>query len=342
MKFAVGYQLAGDNQESFVDVVRDYAGDIEEVYFPWVNAASGRAMLGTRNGYVDWTAQERLEADLKEFRIMGMKLDLLFNANCYGQRAISRHLQAEVASVLEHLQDVVGGADVVTTTSPAIGHTVQQYFPEVEVRASVNMRIGTVEAMGYVGDLFDSFYLQRDYQRDVRYVREVKDWCVQYGKDLLILANSGCLRLCPGQIFHDNMVAHDAGIDEMDKVDDFLPHVCWREYRDRSNWPSILQATWIRPEDLHHYEGVINTVKLATRMHDRPRAVLDAYTARQWQGNLLNLFEPSFSTAFAPYFIENGRFPDDWFAHTSTCDRRCHRCDYCDQVLENVLVKGDV
>jgi collagenase-like PrtC family protease len=340
MQFAVGYQLAEEGDEPFAAVVRDYADHLAEVYFPWVGSASGRAALGVRRGYVDWSAQRRLEDDLQAFREMGLKLDLLFNANCYGERAISRHLQGEVASVLEHLEQSVGCVDIITTTSPAIAHTVQEYFPDVEVRASVNMRIGTPEAMSYVADLFDSFYIQRDHQRDLGHVRRVKAWCDEYRKGLLMLANSGCLRLCPGQTFHDNMVAHDADIDEMERMEDFVPHICWRHYRDRSNWPAVLQATWVRPEDLHHYEGLVDTVKLATRMHSRPRAVLEAYTTGEWRGNLLDLFEPSFSTAFAPHYIDNARFPEDWFEHTSRCPRTCTECNYCERVLEQVLVEG--
>lgn len=340
MRFAVGYQLPEPGEEPFVEMVRDYAEHLAEVYFPWPGTASGRAALGVRRGYVDWTAQARLEADLRALREMGLALDVLFNANCYGERAVSRHLQAEVGSVLEHLQDAAGGADVVTTTSPAIAHTVKEYFPGVEVRASVNMRIGTPEAMRYVSDLFDSFYIQRDVQRDLARVREVKAWCDAHGKGLLMLANSGCLRNCPGQTFHDNMVAHDAGIDEMERMEGFVPHVCWRLYRDRANWPAVLQATWVRPEDLHHYDDLFETVKLATRMHSRPRAVLEAYTRREWSGNLLDLFEPSFSTAFAPWYIDNSRFPDDWFEHVSGYGHNCETCDYCAGVLEEVLVEA--
>ena len=117
MKFAVGYQLAEEGEESFVDIVRDYQGHVAEVYFPWLGMASGRSPLTVRRGYVDWAAQERLEQDLRAFRAMGVRLDLLMNANCYGGRAISQHLESEVASVLERLGEVCGGVDTVTTTS---------------------------------------------------------------------------------------------------------------------------------------------------------------------------------------------------------------------------------
>jgi collagenase-like PrtC family protease len=337
MKFAVGYQLPREEGESFVDLVRDYRQHVAEVYFAWVGQASGRAAVGAQHGATDWTAQQRMEEDLRVLREMGVRLDVLFNANCYGRHAASRHLEMTVGSILEHFEQTIGGADIVTTASPAVAHIVKKHFPRIEVRASVNMRIGTIEAMRYVSHLFDSYYIQRDVQRDVAHVREVKVWCERAGKGLCMLANSGCLRCCPAQSFHDNMVAHDAEIDETIRLEGWAPHLCWTLYKDRANWPAVLQSTWVRPEDLHHYEDLFAVVKLATRMHANPRLVLHAYSRGRYPGNLLDLTEPGFGPAFAPSVIDNSRFPADWFARTSTCDRRCDRCGYCAGVLETVL-----
>ncbi|NIM07356.1 MAG: hypothetical protein GTN69_09725 [Armatimonadetes bacterium] len=72
-------------------------------------------------------------------------------------------------------------------------------------------------------------------------------------------------------------------------------------------------------------------------MHANPRRVLQAYVSRQYSGNLPNLFEPGHGPLFAPYIIENSRFPEDWFARTTTCGQQCERCDYCTAVLAQVL-----
>ena len=341
MKFAVGYQLADPGEESLVQIVGDYRDRVAEVYFPWADLPSGRAALTSRRGYTDWSGQARVEADLKAFSEMGVKLDLLFNANCYGRYAASQYLANQVASVLDHLEGLLGGVDAVTTASPAVAAAVRRAFPGVEVRASVNMRIGTVAAMGYAAELFDGFCVQRDRNRDLACLSELKSWADRNGKRLYLLANSGCLAFCPAQVFHDNLVAHEAEIDETANLAGFAPHLCWALYRDRANWPAVLQATWVRPEDLHHYEGLFDTIKLATRMHARPRAVLQAYADGRWRGNLLELFEPGFSPAFAPYILDNEKFPADWFARTSACDRRCDRCDYCGRVLREILVRID-
>jgi len=339
MQFAVGYQVPGPDDEPFVELVRRFRQHVAEVYFPWGDLPSGRAALLSRRGYVDWKGQRQLEADLQAFRQMGVALDLLLNANCYGGRAVSRSLENLVGSVLEHLQEVVGGVDAVTTSSLAIARTVKRHFPSVEVRASVNMRIGSIEAMRYVAGLFDSYCVQRDLNRDLARLRDLKRWADDHGKGLSLLVNSGCLRFCPGQTFHDNLVAHELELDETVNIPGWTPHVCWHLFRDRANWPAILQATWVRPEDLHHYEELFATVKLATRMHARPGVVLRAYAEQRFHGNLLELFEPGFAPLFGGCILDNAKFPQDWFERTSNCDRLCDRCAYCVGVLNRVMTE---
>ena len=341
MKFAVGYQLAEAEEEPFLDIVRDFRGEIEEVYFPWLDMPTCRAALSARRGDVDWAAQERLESDLCRLKEWGIKLDLLFNANCYGRYAVSEYLANRVTSIVAHVIERVGSLETVTSTSPAIAQTIKERFPEIELRASVNMRIGTVKGMEYVADLFDSFHMQREYNRDFQRIDEVKAWADAHGKRLILLGNSGCMNFCSGQIFHDNLVAHEAEIDEMRNIPGWTPHLCWRYYQDREHWVSVLQNSWIRPEDLHHYEDRFEVVKLATRMHARPRMVIQAYVARRFAGNLLDLFEPGLGPVFAPFVVDNSRFPDDWFERTSRCSKICHECDYCRSVLGRVAVRAD-
>ena len=338
MKFAVGFQLYDLGEEPFSEIVRTYKAHISEAFFAWQDTPSGRSGIATRHGYTDWTAQSRAEEELRSIKAMGIKLDILFNGNCYGEYAISEKLANSVISILRHLEDAVGGVEIVTTASPAIAHTVKKHFPEIDVRASVNMKIGTVKGMEYLSGLFDSFHVQRDYNRDLDHLRMLKQWADGAGKKLVMLANSGCFIHCSGQIFHDNLVAHEAQICEVSNLKDFTPYVCWNALKDRKNWPMLLQNTWIRPEDLHHYEDLFDTVKLATRMHGRPGMVIDAYCRRKFYGNTLDLFEPGFGRAIAPYIINNKAFPEDWFEKTSGCDKQCHKCGYCKSVLEKVLL----
>lgn len=73
------------------------------------------------------------------------------------------------------------------------------------------------------------------------------------------------------------------------------------------------------------------------KMHALPGMVIDAYVRESYFGNTLDLMEPGFGRAIAPYIINNKSFPADWFEHTINCDKLCHKCGYCKSVLKTVL-----
>lgn len=338
MKFAIGYPLR-QPACGFFACVEPLKHAVAELYFPWPGFASGRSSLGENGGYTDYTAQARLEEDLWAFRDAGIGLDLLLNANCYGEGALSLALEKKICSVLGYMAETVGLPEVVTTASPAIAHMLRQAYPTVRVRASVNMRVGTVEGMAYLSDLFDEYVVQRDYNRDLSRLALLREWAAAHGKGLSMLANSGCLRFCPGQTFHDNLVAHGTGVDQMANLPDFQAHTCRRYLKGHpEHFPAVMQATWVRPEDLHRYADLFDTVKLATRMHPAPWAVLAAYASARWDGNLLDLLEPGLSDTFSPQALDNRRIPNNWFDAALQCDKQCHRCNICASALTQALV----
>lgn len=338
MKFAIGYQLSEEGEESFINIVMDFKDSIEEVYFPWLDLPSGRMPLTNRRGVINWYGQKELEEDLKKIKGMGIKLDLLFNANCYGKYSFSQYLANLVCSTVNYLKEKVE-LDIVTTTSLMIARVIKDNFKDIEVRASVNMRLGTIKSLEYIKDFFDSFYLQREYNRNIERIKEIKGWCDSHSKGFYILVNSGCLNFCSSQTFHDNLVAHEVEINETANIKRESPSLCWDYYRNESNWVSFLQNSWIRPEDIKNYNKYFSMAKLATRMHSNPGRVIQAYTKEKFNGNLLDLLEPGYGPLFFPYVIDNSKFPDDWFKKVTNCNKRCHICDYCDFVLEKVLVK---
>ena len=339
MKFLVGYQPPKRNGFSFEQTIEPYLSHIDEVFFSWVNSPSGRGDVGYDDGYIDWTAGEQMEKELSAIRQKGVRLDLLLNANCYGAESLSRRLSNRILSVIDHLCERVGGVDAVTTASPFIAECVKKHFPSIRVRASVNMSIGTVKGMDYLGDLFDSFYLQREYNRDLSRVRLMSEACKERGKELFMLANSGCLNFCTGHIFHDNLVAHEKDIASMCNVEGFEPLTCKRYLSKPENRHAFLQGSWVRPEDIHNYEGLVSGVKLATRTHAHPGLVISAYARGKFSGNLLDLCEPGYGAIFAPYVIDNTRMPKDFFDRVTSCDKQCHKCNYCHSALEEALIR---
>lgn len=60
----------------------------------------------------------------------------------------------QMGDLLDYLVHMFGVCSV-TTTSPVLAHFIKENFGALEVRASVNMEIGTVEAMEYLQNDFD-------------------------------------------------------------------------------------------------------------------------------------------------------------------------------------------
>ena len=331
---AAGYQHFADGAP-FAEIALRHTS-VKEVYFPWVGEPSGRPRLGYEEESDPEELAAALRRDLGRLRGAGVKLDLLLNANCYGAEAMSAALERRIGEILSTLNEWGARPDIVTAASPFVARTVKAISPEIETRASVNMRLTTLQAFKYLAPLFDSYYLGRDVQRNLDTVRRFSDWCHANGKKLCILANSGCLRNCPWQTYHDNLVAHSDAAMKLPPAKGFTPHLCWTLYKEPRNFPEILKATWIRPEDLPRYEGLVDVVKLATRQHANPDMVIAAYERGSFDGNLLDLFEPGFSPAFFPLFLDNAAFPPDWFARTATCARECTGCGYCERLFSRV------
>lgn len=328
-----------DEFESVVDICRDYNESISNVYFSWLNEQNGRLPLCSEN---DAQAVEKLLLEeLKEIRTMGKTLTLLLNANCYGEEAVSKKLRDRILFLCEYLKKE---ADITsaTTTSPFVADVIRSHFKgEIEVMASVNMRIGTIQAMEQLGGDFDGFYMAKECNRDLRKIEALKKWCGENEKKLCILANSGCMPYCGYQTFHDNLVAHQKVDSVMDDLWEGLPSPCHKYFRSMKREDALayfLQGTWIRPEDVKYYEPYFSEMKLATRMHQRMRMVVGAYARGSYRSNLLDLTEPSFSCDIRGVVLDNTRVPEDFFEHILNCSRDCEKCGFCRKIAEKASV----
>ncbi|MBR2358054.1 MAG: hypothetical protein IKA65_08535 [Lentisphaeria bacterium] len=327
MQFAAGYQYRSSG-ELFSEMVADYTSAIAEVYFAPPGFASGRPDAAQDKA----DALDQLIYELKALRSMNIKLDMLLNGNCYGDNAIAVAFRNRIVEMLEWFAAENLLPEVITTASPFVAHTIKKYFCNIEVRASVNMRIDSLTALEYLQEKFDSFYLRRDLQRDIPTVAMFARWSKLHGKKLCLLANSGCLRNCPYQTFHDNLVAHDRGLRRQENVQDFMPHLCWDRYHGGNNMEDFLRSNWIRPEDVKRYEPYCSLMKLATRQHSNPRLVFGAYCSGNFDGNVLDLTEPCFSGAFAPLILDNRML--DGVELPGKCATNCKHCGKCQEIIK--------
>ena len=334
LKLFVGYQLCSD--DSFLRCILAHREKIGEVYFSWDSMPSGRSAVGLHQDLFPWEAAQQQREELQKIADAGIGLNLLLNANCYGGQSLARSFFQSAGDLISYLCEQMHLVSV-TTTSPVIGRFVRENFPQLEVRASVNMEIGTEEGMDYLRDCFTSFYVKRELNRDIPTLQKLRRWCDAHEKKLDLLANSGCLNNCSARQFHDNLVAHEQEIAKMDNAFEF--HSACRQYLASSEHrASILRlSNWIRPEDLHHYEGLADGAKLATRTSPNPVQTLLAYTSGRYEGNMLDLLEPNYAHLFYPAVLDNTAFPPDYFAVRHNCSHDCGSCGYCERTYQTIL-----
>lgn len=302
MKFSVGYRIS-DNTD-FLNKIIEYKSRIYEVYFSWGDFPSGRNNQINRDDMLPWEAQTKQMQDLKKIADAGISLNLLLNANCYGADSQSRAFFSKIGYTIDYIETRYGLASV-TTTSPLIAKFIKNNFENINVRASVNMEIGSVEGMKYISDYFDSFYMKRELNRDFGAIKNLHRWCADNGKELYFLANSGCLNNCSAHNFHDNLVAHEHEISVMDNAYNFVG-ICKEFLKKEENYNALIENTnFIRPEDIAEYEPYFKAAKLATRVSPRPGVILESYIKGTYSGNILELLEPAHS--IYPYVIENGK-----------------------------------
>ncbi|MBQ8509841.1 MAG: hypothetical protein IJ493_08045 [Clostridia bacterium] len=337
MKFSVGYP--GRANPAFIDAVIAARERIHEVYFAFGDIPNGRSPQNSADsGEMPWESRQRQLDDLRRLCDAGLPLNLLLNGNCYGENALSRAFFLNLGDTIDWLCARFRVTSV-TTTSPVIGKFIHQNFDALDVRASVNMGIGSPAAMDYVAEFFDSFYLKRELNRDFAAIRRAKAWCDANGKGLYMLANSGCLNDCSVHTFHDNLVAHEAAIAKMDNAYAFTG-ICRDYLKNPAKRVSLIRdSNYVRPEDMHLYDGLFAAAKLATRVNPNPERLLAAYLAGRYVGAVTDLLEPDNGSALLPGIVDNSRFPADFGERVASCGKRCGECGYCGGVLERAFVE---
>ena len=330
MKFSVGYQLQVN--KDFLNEILNRKNNVEEVYFSWGDLPNGRNLQTQQLG-TSWESTEKQIRDLDLLSKNGINFNLLFNGNCYGAESLSRYFFDKIGSTVDYIKEMFGLSSI-TTTSPLIAKFVKSNFPDIKVRASVNMEIGTVEGMDYLSDYFDGYYMKREYNRDFEKIKELKKWCDQNGKTLHILANSGCLNNCSAHMFHDNLVSHENEIMQRDNCYEFHG-ICHEYLKNHEKRIALIKNTnFIRPEDVRYYEEYFDSMKLATRVSDKSVLILKSYIEGKYVGNILELLEPNHAGRVYPYLLENSNLNNSYLF----CNKRCSTCNMCSNNYKNALV----
>lgn len=336
-KFSIGY----NGQPGFDKTIAPHLDRISDVYFvaPYTHSAR-RAMTEA----MEFLYGLRLHETLKFLDMHSIRANMLFNAMCIGDMYGARQRFEQLCEQVDFYRDIYH-VSAVTVVSAIEGEVIKKQFPDVELHASTNLFIRTPQQAAKIRHFVDVLTPDREINRDLEMLHAVKD---VLQKPLRILANEGCIPECPHRVQHLNRVSH-----ERPPFGEFhLPGAAVF----RRDPATILKSPIIRPEDLHRYEGIADTIKLATRSSTNRQLdlVLRAYGAERHDGDLFSLMECGCLSVYlqeardegggnggrVPAF-SNGAVPVDFFDHVTSCDRICDNCNYCNTIAKTAFHWAD-
>ena len=153
------------------------------------------------------------------------------------------------------------------------------------------------------------------------------------GKPLYV-TNEGCLDRCPFKLTHDAQIAFaNTGLIANQTHTANQELGCIRQLAAHPE--ELFKSPFIRPEDLHHYEGMVEVIKLCGRTLGPAflQRVVRAYADRRHAGNLLDLMDTMEWLAKRLY-VANEELPVDFLTRLRSCDKNCRACSYCRELLE--------
>ena len=151
---------------------------------------------------------------------------------------------------------------------------------------------------------------------------------------LTLLANEGCLDHCPFKLAHDAQIAFaNTGLIANETHNTNQELGCIRILSDSP--AELFKSPFIRPEDLHHYEGMVEVIKLCGRTLGSGflQRVVRGYADRRYEGNLLDLMD-TMEWLAKRLHVANEELPGDFLTRISGCDKDCRACSYCQELLE--------
>ncbi|MDD2566155.1 MAG: U32 family peptidase [Candidatus Gracilibacteria bacterium] len=325
MKFSIGYNQTND----FSDLLMKYKDNIESVYFalPLSLGNSGRD-LEQDNYY-----EKKIFNLIKICKESGIENILVINATCEGEKTGDKYHLLELISYIKKLRKI--GLNSISLTNLLYVKFIKKSIPELKIYSSVNCYVKTVEQALYMKKIgIDVLTIDRDINRDLDLIKEIK---VRTGLPIQILLNEGCFRNCPFRNTHFNIISH--GVENNVRNNSKGNYNLLEKYSClpllAENKRMVFRVPFVRPEDLHYYEGLTDVFKLTTR--DNPikevELMLLAYVQGYYHGNLFDII-PScvWHHENIVNYIDNDKLTKfNFFEDIKKCIWDCDNCFNCDK-----------
>lgn len=327
----------------------------------------GRASCVIPNVSKTWVASY-----IKEVHRAGIKFDYLLNATCLDNLEWTRKGQKKIHALLNWLITI--GVDYVTVSIPYLLQLIKRHYPQLKVSVSTMAGVNTIERAKYWEDFGadEICLLYIDVNRNFRLLKEIRK---NLTCRISLIANNDCLYHCPFNVYHPNWVSHSS--QALHPTKGFAIDYCYLfcRYIQIKEPVNFIRGAWIRPEDIHYYEEIgVDKIKLVNRTMptDQIAMIINAYSKRCYDGNLLDLFsKPSKNIMlsklnllhklryfFRPLSVNIFRFVKykdlfnaskvyidnkalngflEHFLNEDCSLKSCQRCGYCEKIANKVV-----
>lgn len=157
-----------------------------------------------------------------------------------------------------------------------------------------------------------------------------------------LLANEGCIYQCPFKLSHDAHIAlSNTGLAKETTFRMNQNLGCQTYFGSQPH--TFLKSPFIRPEDIHHYQGIADGIKLCGRTRGVKflERCISAYARRYFNGNLLDLMDTPEMLAQRRH-IDNSRLGTQFFTTLTTCTKMCKPCRICLDIFNQASWKKEI
>ncbi len=262
---------------------------------------------------------------------------------------------SQTLDILQKLHETIGLQGIVFSDLyliHALSRTGHGLISHLEAVPGINMMTDTAPKAFFLldairktgfrlpGKLVLDRSLNRDFHGLERTVQGIRQAYPRMGIELM--ANEGCLLHCPFKLTHDAQISlSNTGL--VQEQTHRISHTLGCHDTFFHDPHLVLSAPFIRPEDMHAYAGLADTIKISGRTLG-PKflgKVIAAYTQRSFDGNLLELMD---ATGFLAdtYYIDNKKLGPDFLDTLANCDKFCQKCGICRELFKHAARKQPI
>jgi collagenase-like PrtC family protease len=290
-----------------------------------------------------------VESFVQKIHRAGFKFNYTINASCLGNAEYSYRTRK---AIYKELEWILSFSDSVTVAVPYLIELVRQIAGNnVEIVCSILAQIETPQKLEHFVRLgVNRVVLGLSLNRDVRRLAAMKK---ASPVSLEILANDSCLFECPFRLLHYNENSHASRFKGLFYPDYSLTK-CLIERIDHPE--ELLKSRWIRPEDLHYYESIVDVVKISGRGKTTRWVsnAVNAYASGTYSGNIFDILTvvplPSHENGTShtgdgqAFHLMNDvldKYMARFYAGGNECVD-CNTCQYCRRFAEkHIAINAD-